>query len=98
MTDALQGKCVLIYGGGTGLGFGCAEAMLAAGASVFITGRRQGKLEEAQSRLGSPDRLGFAVGDFTCEVDVTAVTDSAVSFLGRLDSLVVSSANSAIGS
>lgn len=30
MTHVLGGKCVLIYGGATGLGFACAEAMLAA--------------------------------------------------------------------
>ena len=94
----LAGKRALIYGGGTGLGLACAEAMLAAGASVFITGRRREKLEEARARLGAPARLGLAAGDFTNEADVAAVTEAAVEFLGGLDTLVVSSGTSAIGS
>jgi NAD(P)-dependent dehydrogenase (short-subunit alcohol dehydrogenase family) len=94
----LAGKRALIYGGGTGLGLACAEAMLAAGACVFITGRRREKLEAARARLGGPERLGLAAGDFTSDADVAAVTESAVDFLGGLDTLVVSSGTSAIGS
>jgi NAD(P)-dependent dehydrogenase (short-subunit alcohol dehydrogenase family) len=96
--NALGGKRALVYGGGTGLGFACAAALLAAGASVFITGRRREKLEEAKARLGSPAGLGFAPGDFTRESDVTEVTRQSAEFLGGLDTLVVSSGVSAIGS
>lgn len=98
MPGTLLGKRVLVYGGGTGLGLACAEAMLAAGASVFITGRRVEKLEEARRRLGEPDRFGLTAGDFTQEDEVARVTDAAVAFLGGLDALVVSSGTSAIGS
>jgi NAD(P)-dependent dehydrogenase (short-subunit alcohol dehydrogenase family) len=97
MTNKLHGKRALIYGGGTGLGLACAEAMLASGASVFITGRRVEKLQETHSRLGA-DRVGLAAGDFTRETDVASVTDAALDFLGGIDILVVSSGTSAIGS
>jgi NAD(P)-dependent dehydrogenase (short-subunit alcohol dehydrogenase family) len=97
MTGKLHGRRALIYGGGTGLGLACAEAMLASGATVFITGRRIDKLRETQSLLGT-DRLGLASGDFTLEADVASVTEAAVDFLGGIDTLVVSSGTSAIGS
>jgi NAD(P)-dependent dehydrogenase (short-subunit alcohol dehydrogenase family) len=98
MSRALIGKRGLIYGGGTGLGFACAEAMLSSGAAVFITGRRRKKLEEAKTRLGSPSSLGLAAGDFTREGDVANVTEAALRFLDGLDTLVVSSGTSGIGS
>ena len=107
MTDAargqpspgrLRGKRALVYGGGTGLGLACAEALLQAGAAVFITGRRRDKLATAADRLAGCGRIGLAEGDFTQEADVARVTGQAVDFLGGLDTLVVSSGRSSIGS
>ena len=43
----LKGKKVLITGGSSGIGFAIAEAMLAKGADVAITGRRQDVVMEA---------------------------------------------------
>jgi NAD(P)-dependent dehydrogenase (short-subunit alcohol dehydrogenase family) len=97
MTSKLHGKRALIYGGGTGLGLACAEAVVAAGAKVFLTGRRIEKLQEARSRLAH-DRVGVASGDFTQESAVASVTEAALAFLGGIDTLIVSSGTSAIGS
>jgi NAD(P)-dependent dehydrogenase (short-subunit alcohol dehydrogenase family) len=94
MPGALSGKRVLVYGGGTGLGLGCAKAMAEAGASIFITGRRREKLEAAAKETGA----GLHEGDFTREADVEEITSRAVEFLGGLDTLVVSSGTSSIGS
>ena len=94
----LEGKRALIYGGGTGLGMACAEAMLQEGAGVFITGRRRATLAEAAGRLGAFGRVGFAEGDAASEADVARVTGEAVAFLGGLDTLVVSAGRSSIGS
>jgi NAD(P)-dependent dehydrogenase (short-subunit alcohol dehydrogenase family) len=98
MSNVLTGKRALIYGGGTGLGYACAQAMMENGASVFITGRRRNKLEQASETLSAGGRLGFSEGDFTKEDDVARLTKSAVEFLGGIDSLVVSSGRSVIGS
>ncbi|HMP04804.1 MAG TPA: SDR family oxidoreductase [Lacipirellulaceae bacterium] len=50
---SLAGETALITGGGTGLGFGIAQAFVASGAKVALVGRRQQVLEEAAHRLGS---------------------------------------------
>ena len=56
----LDGRRALVTGGGTGIGFGCAERLLAAGAHVTIAGRREDVLEEgdALKRLGAPRQGG----------------------------------------
>ncbi len=48
----LTGKTALVTGGGTGLGFGIAQALLDAGAQVVIAGRRAQVLYDACTRLG----------------------------------------------
>lgn len=96
MAGRLDGKRALIYGGGTGLGLACAQAMIEAGARVFITGRRAERLEAARSGLGA-ERVGFVPGDFTRKDDVAHVTQAAKAFLGGIDTLVVGSGRSAIG-
>jgi NAD(P)-dependent dehydrogenase (short-subunit alcohol dehydrogenase family) len=59
----LDGETALITGGGTGLGFGIAQALMAAGAHVVITGRRENVLAKAVERLGPGAR--WAVHDVT---------------------------------
>ena len=98
MNRNLRGKRALIYGGGTGLGLACAQALLEGGASVFLTGRRLEKLEQARIGLAADARVGIASGDFTREADVANITAAAIDFLGAIDTLVVSSGRSAIGS
>ncbi|MDY0093565.1 MAG: SDR family oxidoreductase [Candidatus Vecturithrix sp.] len=59
----LSGELVLITGGGTGLGFSMAQCMIAAGARVIITGRRESVLQEAVSQLGTS--AAYRVQDVT---------------------------------
>lgn len=91
----LAGKRALIYGGGTGIGFACAEAMAREGAAVFLSGRRENVVRDAADRLrpigqGSNRAAGFAAGDATVPEDVQRVTAAAVAFMGGLDTIVVS--------
>ncbi|MCH8031724.1 MAG: SDR family NAD(P)-dependent oxidoreductase [Bacteroidetes bacterium] len=44
---SLEGKTVVITGGGTGLGRAMVRAMARAGADLVIAGRRTGPIEEA---------------------------------------------------
>jgi NAD(P)-dependent dehydrogenase (short-subunit alcohol dehydrogenase family) len=86
----LAGKRVLIYGGGTGIGLACAEAMAREGAAIFISGRRENVLQEAHANLQPLGKTGFAAGDATVPEDVQRVTAAAVAFMGGLDTIVVS--------
>lgn len=49
---SLEGHIAFISGGGTGLGFAIASAMIHAGARVVIAGRRRDVLEQAVQQLG----------------------------------------------
>ena len=90
MGNRLAGKRALIYGGGTGIGLACAEAMAREGAAVFLSGRREQVLREAAEGLKELGKSGFAPGDATIAADVERVTEAAASFLGGLDTIVVS--------
>jgi NAD(P)-dependent dehydrogenase (short-subunit alcohol dehydrogenase family) len=48
----LTGKTAVISGGTTGIGLAIAERFVAAGAHVFIFGRRRAQLDEAAARIG----------------------------------------------
>ena len=51
-THNLTGKVAVMTGGSSGIGFAAAQQLVAAGASVFITGRRWDALEAAVAQLG----------------------------------------------
>ena len=52
----LDGQLALVTGGGSGLGLAISQAMIEAGASVVITGRREEKLKAACQQLGNAAR------------------------------------------
>jgi NAD(P)-dependent dehydrogenase (short-subunit alcohol dehydrogenase family) len=54
----LEGKIALITGGTTGIGLATAKRFVAEGATVFITGRRKDKLDEAIKEIG-PNAIGI---------------------------------------
>ncbi len=85
----LDGKVVLITGGGTGLGKSMAEHCAARGAHVIITGRRMDVLESAAHDIS---RAGTRVLTVPCDVrvpdQVQAMTDKAVKEFGRVDHLI----------
>jgi NADP-dependent 3-hydroxy acid dehydrogenase YdfG len=66
MIDNVEGKIVLITGGGTGIGAAIAGLMSARHAKVVIAGRRPEKLKAVCSSL---NELGYAVWSYV--VDVT---------------------------
>lgn len=86
----LENKRVIVYGGGTGIGLACAEAMLREGAAVFISGRRESILREANASLSKLGKTAFAAGDATSAEDVKRITISAAAFMDGIDTIVVS--------
>ena len=54
--SSLEGKVVLVTGGGSGIGLAVARGLLREGAKVAIAGRNEGRLAEAVRTLGGGDR------------------------------------------
>ena len=54
----LSGKVAFVTAGATGIGFGCAQAIVASGGKVMICARREDTLREAVEKLGAERRLG----------------------------------------
>ncbi|MFY9210790.1 MAG: SDR family oxidoreductase [Aestuariivita sp.] len=75
----LSGKHALITGGGTGIGLSIAQALVAEGAHVTITGRRQDVLDEVATK----GMTGMAM-DVRDEADVTAKIAAAVTRNGPI--------------
>lgn len=94
-TGPLDGWQVLVTGGGSGIGLGCAARFLADGATVTLMGRSEERLRAAAERLGAPEgRVRLAPGSVTEEADVARAVAiaSAVADQGgrRLDVAVAS--------
>ena len=51
--NLLKDKCIIITGGGRGLGYYMAQTCIAEGAEVLITGRNEERLKESSEQLGS---------------------------------------------
>jgi NAD(P)-dependent dehydrogenase (short-subunit alcohol dehydrogenase family) len=89
---ALAEKKILIVGGSSGIGLATAQAAVAAGARVMITGRSPEKLAQARALLGNV--VETAAFDMTQEQEVQAF------FEGQhrtYDHLVISSASPSSG-
>ena len=80
----LKTATALVTGGSSGIGYGIAEALLAAGAKVAITGRNKEKLDKAAAALGA-----LAVhADVSKEADVVRTMQEVLAKFGHLDVLV----------
>ena len=64
-SQLLAGRCALITGGTSGIGYSIAKAFLNAGASVVITGRSRERLDKACASLGCDGRVYSFVLDNT---------------------------------
>jgi NAD(P)-dependent dehydrogenase (short-subunit alcohol dehydrogenase family) len=81
-------KVALVTGAGSGIGRGCALALLAAGWRVVLTGRRSDALESVKASSDiAGDRALVVVCDVSREEAVTALYDQIRDRFGRLDLL-----------
>lgn len=81
----LGGNTVLITGGASGIGFGLAERLLAAGSEVLVCGRSEERLREAKEKH---PRLHTRICDLSREADRAALADWASREFPRLNVLV----------
>lgn len=82
----LSGKIALITGGGTGIGLDIAKSYVREGAYVYITGRRENKLQEAVNSIGK--NVAYVVSDVTKKEDMQKVADKIKEEKGKLDILI----------
>ncbi|MDQ0682424.1 NAD(P)-dependent dehydrogenase (short-subunit alcohol dehydrogenase family) [Streptomyces sp. B4I13] len=84
---ALSGKVALVTGASRGIGYGVAEALVARGDRVCITGRGEDALKEAVEKLGA-DRVIAVAGKAHDEEHQAAAVERTMAAFGRVDFLV----------
>jgi len=83
----LRGKSILVTGGGSGIGEGCARHFAACGARVTISGRRPERIRAVAESIGP--NCSWVAGDVTKAEDRQAMLEQAMAHGGgRLDCLV----------
>ena len=89
MKKELRGQVAFVTGGSKGIGFGIAQALVARGVHVVITGRGAADLESATQRLqGAPGQVDAVVVDVRDYAAVAAAIAQTVGRLGGLDIVV----------
>ena len=83
----LDGKIAAITGGTAGIGRAIAEAFLAEGAGVVVSGRNADRGKQVVSELGE-DRAIFHQGDATTKEGIEQTVEAAVEHFGRIDIMV----------
>jgi gluconate 5-dehydrogenase len=87
----LDGQLALVTGGGTGLGFGICQAMVAAGARVVMTGRREDVLQNACLELKGAAQ--FLVQDISDLSAAPTLIEEVEDRFGPLEILVNNAGN-----
>ena len=89
MSEAIEGKVVLITGGGTGLGAETARHLASKGAIVAIAARRRNKLDEVVAQItGAGGRASAYLLDVADKKQFKGVVDVVIADFGRLDVLI----------
>ena len=85
----LTGRVAVITGGNAGIGFGMAQGLAAAGATIVVAGRRNDKNREAAQAIEAFNVKTAAVEVDVCEeTSCRGLVEATVEQLGRLDILV----------
>jgi NAD(P)-dependent dehydrogenase (short-subunit alcohol dehydrogenase family) len=81
-------KVALVTGGSKGIGYACAERLMADGFAVAICARNGQEVTEAASRLGGPSRVLGLRSDVGSVDDCAGLVPAVLDHFGRLDVLV----------
>ena len=86
---SMEGRVVLITGGGTGLGLAMVRALARAGATISIAGRRQAPIDAAAAEVEALGRKSLAIStDVTNSAQVDHLVAATVEQFGQLDVLI----------
>ncbi|MEW1863327.1 SDR family oxidoreductase [Streptomyces sp. NBC_00669] len=83
-----SGRAAIVTGASRGIGYGIAQALVARGDRVCITGRNEDALKAAVESLGGGDRVIGVAGKAHDEAHQEAAVGRAMDAFGRLDHLV----------
>jgi NADP-dependent 3-hydroxy acid dehydrogenase YdfG len=86
--NRLQGKTVLITGGGSGIGLASARCLLGEGANVVVTGRDEAKLRKAAQALGHDGQVLHQAADVGDAEQVQGAVRRVVERFGGVDILL----------
>jgi 3-oxoacyl-[acyl-carrier protein] reductase len=89
MDLGLAGRCYLVTGGSSGLGRAAAQALVADGARVVVSGRDAGRAAAAAEELGSAVAVGIAADNADPETPQRLLAAAQDRF-GRVDGALVS--------
>jgi 3-oxoacyl-[acyl-carrier protein] reductase len=96
MDLGIQGKKAAVAAASTGLGFGCARALLEDGAEVAICSRSEERIREAAAELGAG--AVPIVADMSTEEGARSFIEQATEKLGQVDILVANAGGPPPGS
>jgi len=81
-------KVALVTGGSKGIGYSCAERLLADGYAVAICARNGDEVSKAADRLAEPDKVLGLQSDVGSVEDCAALVPTVLERFGRIDALV----------
>jgi len=99
MNPVLEGRHILVTGGGSGIGLACAARLRADRACVTLMGRSRNKLDGAQAHLSATPgpEVRIAAGDVASESDIEAAVATACRDGGKLDGCVAAAGRGTFG-
>ncbi len=97
----ISGKCAILTGGSTGIGYAIAERFARRGANIFLIARREEKLQQAVDELkgkavDSSQRFGYFVADVSSLAEVEEAFKAAEAECGP-PAVLVNSAGFSLG-
>ena len=97
--NSLEGKVILVTGGGSGLGKSMVEYFYELGANIIITSRRENLLNEVAQKINKKEKKN-KIYPISCDVrepdQVNNVIDKSFEKFGRIDCLVNNAAGNFI--
>ena len=81
-------QVAIVTGASSGIGFGCATTLAAAGMAVLGVGRDADRLADLERAIGDPDRVATLAVDLTADDAPARIIDTAVTRWGHVDFLI----------